>query len=104
MITRRQLASLALACLGLGTTAVQAQAPDKVVFQLDWVPGGDKAGIYAAVKQGFFSAEGLDVTVVSGRGSSDAVTKLATGAADEEQFTHSVSFGRADHCGRPWEG
>ena len=23
------------------------------------------------------------------------------GAADEEQFTHSVSFGRADHCGRP---
>lgn len=82
MITRRQLASLALACLGLGTTAVQAQTPDKVVFQLDWVPGGDKAGIYAAVKQGFFSAEGLDVTVVSGRGSSDAVTKLATGAAD----------------------
>ena len=62
--------------------AMAAQAADKVIFQLDWLPGGDKSAIYAAQKEGFFTAEGLEVEIRTGRGSSDAVTKLATGAAD----------------------
>lgn len=69
----------ALACLA---ASFAAHAVDKVVFQLDWLPGGDKAAVYVAVKEGYFSAEGLDVTLQSGRGSSDAVTKIATGVAD----------------------
>ena len=66
----RPLAAALLACASLAS-----HAADKVIFQLDWVPGGDKSAIYAAVKQGFFAAEGLDVTLQSGRGSSDAITK-----------------------------
>jgi len=73
----RPLAAALLACASLAS-----HAADKVIFQLDWVPGGDKSAIYAAVKQGFFAAEGLDVTLQSGRGSSDAITKLASGTAD----------------------
>ena len=73
----RPLAAALLACASLAS-----HAADKVIFQLDWVPGGDKSAIYAAVKQGFFAAEGLEVTLQSGRGSSDAVTKLASGTAD----------------------
>ncbi len=57
-------------------------AADKVVVQLDWLPGGDKSFVYTGVKQGFFSAEGLDVSIVQGRGSADAITKVGTGAAD----------------------
>ncbi|WP_317930080.1 ABC transporter substrate-binding protein [Halioxenophilus sp. WMMB6] len=57
-------------------------ALDKVVFQLDWLPGGDKAPIYAGLQEGFFTAEGLEVTISSGKGSTDALTKLATGRAD----------------------
>lgn len=59
-----------------------AHAADKLTVQLDWLPGGDKSFVYAGVKEGFFAAEGLDVTVAPGRGSADAVTKIATGAAD----------------------
>ena len=51
-----------------------AQAADKLTVQLDWLPGGDKSFVYAGVQQGFFKEEGLDVKIVPGRGSADAVT------------------------------
>lgn len=59
-----------------------AQAADKLTVQLDWLPGGDKSFVYAGLKEGFFAAEGLDVNIVPGRGSSDAITKIGSGAAD----------------------
>ncbi|MCA6215439.1 ABC transporter substrate-binding protein [Ideonella sp. B7] len=59
-----------------------AMAADKLTVQLDWLPGGDKSFVYAGVQEGFFKAEGLDVKIVPGRGSSDAVTKIGAGAAD----------------------
>lgn len=62
-----------------GTTVFAA---DKVKFQLDWLPGGDKAPIYVGIKKGFFEDVDLDVSVASGRGSTDAISKLATGNAD----------------------
>lgn len=74
------IASLLLAGGALASTA--AQAADKVTIQLDWLPGGDKSFVYAGVKQGFFTAEGLDVQILQGRGSADAVTKIASGTAD----------------------
>ncbi|MFZ6041003.1 ABC transporter substrate-binding protein [Vibrio natriegens] len=57
-------------------------AADKVTFQLDWLPGGDKAPVFVGVEQGFFAAEDLDVTILGGKGSTDAITKVATGTAD----------------------
>ena len=77
---RPLIGSLLLAGCSLGGMA--AHAADAVKVQLDWLPGGDKSFVYAGVKQGFFAAEGLDVTIAPGRGSSDAVTKIGTGAAD----------------------
>ena len=62
-----------------GTAALAA---DTVKFQLDWLPGGDKAPIYVGIKKGFFKDADLDVSVASGRGSTDAISKLATGNAD----------------------
>ncbi|MCD8521413.1 MAG: ABC transporter substrate-binding protein [Saccharospirillaceae bacterium] len=66
--------------LSLGS--MTALAADKVRFQLDWLPGGDKAPVYVGLQQGFFAEQGLEVTVAQGRGSHDAITKLATGNAD----------------------
>lgn len=57
-------------------------AADKVTFQLDWIPGGDKAPVFVGVQQGFFAEEELDVTILGGKGSTDAITKVATGTAD----------------------
>ncbi len=62
--------------------SVGVSAADKLTFQLDWLPNGDKAFAYVALKQGFYAAEGLEVSIIPGRGSSDAITKVATGAAD----------------------
>jgi len=59
-----------------------AAAADKVTYQLDWLPGGDKAPVYTGVQQGFFADEGIEVSIASGRGSTDAITKIATGQAD----------------------
>ena len=74
---------LALACFGIAALLVQpALAAEKVAFLLDWIPAGDSATIYVAVQKGLFAAEGLDVTVQSGRGSGDVITKLGTGNAD----------------------
>lgn len=57
-------------------------ALDKINFQLDWLPGGDKAPVYVGVARGFFAEEGLDVSIAQGRGSTDAISKIATGSAD----------------------
>ncbi|WP_412498918.1 ABC transporter substrate-binding protein [Vibrio furnissii] len=69
--------SLSLAC-----ASASSWAADKVTFQLDWLPGGDKAPVYVAVQQGFFAEQDLDVTILQGKGSTDAITKVATGTAD----------------------
>jgi NitT/TauT family transport system substrate-binding protein len=83
VMIKKLLALFALAGLVLliGANA-SAVAAEKVVFMIDWLPAGDKAVPYLGVQDGLFAAEGLDVTIQSGRGSSDVVTKLGTGAAD----------------------
>lgn len=60
----------------------RAQAEEAITFLIDWLPAGDKAAVYLGVEKGLFKQEGLEVTIQSGRGSSDVVTKLGTGAAD----------------------
>jgi NitT/TauT family transport system substrate-binding protein len=81
----KRLHILLIALAGLGFLVV-AKAPafaaEKVIFMIDWLPAGDKAVPYLGVQTGLFAAEGLDVAIQSGRGSSDVVTKLGTGAAD----------------------
>ncbi|NVK40807.1 MAG: ABC transporter substrate-binding protein [Oceanospirillaceae bacterium] len=68
--------------LSVALGSVPVQAADKVTFQLDWLPGGDKAPVYVGIQQGFFADEDLEVSIAGGRGSTDAITKLATGNAD----------------------
>ena len=63
-------------------TSSVAMASDKVTFQLDWLPGADSVPVYVGLQEGFFEAEDLEVTISGGRGSTDAITKLATGSSD----------------------
>ena len=76
-----KLNKLALS-LSLLCASGSSLAADKVTFQLDWLPGGDKAPVFVGVQQGFFAEEDLDVTILGGKGSTDAITKVATGTAD----------------------
>ena len=60
--------------------ATSAAAETKVSFALDWKFEGPSAAYFAAIDNGHFKAAGLDVEVAAGKGSLDAIPKVATGA------------------------
>lgn len=62
--------------------AGHALAQDRATLILDWVPDGSYAAFFAGVDQGFYSDVGIDLTIERGFGSSDTVTKIATGVAE----------------------
>ena len=66
------------------TVAGAAAAGDlkKVKLQLQWVTQAQFAGYFAAVEQGFYKAEGLDVEIVEGGVDIVPQTQLANGAVD----------------------
>jgi len=72
--------------LAAGATLIASTAStfalEKVVYQLDWLPGGDKAPVYVGKEKGFFKELGLEVQIAQGRGSTDAITKMAAGHSD----------------------
>lgn len=80
--TPQKLASL----LALGSFLLMpftsVAAMDEVTYQLDWLPGGDKSPIYICVQEGFCEEAGIKVSIEPGRGSSEAITKIATGSSD----------------------
>ena len=73
--------SAALALLAVVALAAPGNAQDtKVPFALDWKFEGPSAAYFAAIDNGHFAAEGLDVEISPGKGSLDAIPKVATGA------------------------
>src|ERR1700730_11584124 len=61
-------------------TAV-APAPTKVTFALDFIPLGRHAPWYAAVAQGYFKDEALDVTIVPTKGTAEVIQTVQSGTA-----------------------
>lgn len=85
---------LVAACGGNGTaTPGRTAAPsgatglDEVRLQLQWETRAEFAGYYAALVQGYYEANGLDVTVVEG--GPEVAPQLAGSAADGPEFTIS---------------
>lgn len=68
-----------LAAAGI-LAATAANAQTKVPFALDWKFEGPSAAYFAAIDNGHFAAEGLDVTIEAGNGSVETIPKIATGA------------------------
>ncbi len=60
--------------------AAPAMAATEVPFALDWKFEGPSAAYFAAIDNGHFAEEGLNVEVSAGQGSLDAIPKVATGA------------------------
>ena len=48
--------------------ATTAALKNSIKLQLQWVPQAQFAGYFAARRQGFYEDEGLDVTILPGRG------------------------------------
>jgi NitT/TauT family transport system substrate-binding protein len=100
MIRTRRFMALAAAasfvvaaCSGTGASSAPAEAPsgaaalDEVRLQLQWAPQAQFAGYFAAVEQGFFEANGLDVTIVDG--GPEVIPQQAGSATDGPEFTIS---------------
>ncbi len=77
------LAALTLALSACGGSAkpvpagASAAAMTKVTLTLNWVPYGEHAPFYYGVKKGFYSAEGIDLTIKSGTGSGNTILQVS---------------------------
>ncbi len=74
------LKKIALSLAFAAGLMAQAHAETKMPFALDWKFEGPSAAYFAAIDNGHFKAEGLDVEISAGKGSLDAIPKVATGA------------------------
>lgn len=76
----------AAAVLGVAAAFAPAQAqsakPVKVDMRLDWKPGAQHASFYYAREKGYYAAEGIDLNIIPGSGSSDSVKQLGSRAID----------------------
>jgi NitT/TauT family transport system substrate-binding protein len=70
---------IAVAALVLGTSA--SWAADKVTFVTDFGFNGRHAYYFVAKEKGFYAKHNLDVDIVRGKGSADAVKQVAAGTA-----------------------
>jgi NitT/TauT family transport system substrate-binding protein len=79
---RKTVRTLGLALVAVTAITASAQSQTKVRVTLDWVPQSTHGPTFIAQYEGYFKAEGLDVTIAPGKGSADAVRKLVAGTHD----------------------
>jgi NitT/TauT family transport system substrate-binding protein len=64
----------------LSCVAVTASAQTPIKFALDWRFEGPASPYFVALDKGYYKAEGLDVTIDTGNGSTEAINRAASGA------------------------
>jgi NitT/TauT family transport system substrate-binding protein len=62
--------------------ASQDQPLTKIVFSLDFIPLGRHAPWYAALAEGYFKEEGLEVSIIPSQGTAQTVQALEAGTAN----------------------
>lgn len=65
----------------LSALPAAAQAPDRVLLQLDWIPTGEHAAYFSGAARGAWREQGIELSLTRGYGSGDTVNKVAAGAA-----------------------
>jgi NitT/TauT family transport system substrate-binding protein len=60
--------------------SITSYANTKIPFTLDWKFEGPSAPFFNAIDKGYFKDAGLDVEISPGKGSLDAIPKVATGS------------------------
>lgn len=77
----RVFARITAATVFAASCAASSAEAVEVNFITDFGFNGRHAYYYVALDKGYYKAEGLDVTILRGQGSIDAVKKVASGAA-----------------------
>jgi NitT/TauT family transport system substrate-binding protein len=76
----RLWAAVVIGMVVAGSFATSALAQEKIRFMLNWKRDGSNAEFFLAQERGYFKAEGLDVTLDAGEGSSAPIVRIASGA------------------------
>ncbi|KAA3658525.1 MAG: hypothetical protein DWQ04_24865 [Chloroflexi bacterium] len=87
-----------LAACGGGEDAATEDGLTPIEFRLNWTLYGEHAPFFVGVDKGFYEAEGLDVSIVEGSGSSTTVKLIGNGTntlgyADSATMMRGVSAG-----------
>ncbi len=105
---KRTVTALALTALVLAPVTACGNSDDagdtgsggnkKTTLTLNWVPYGEHAPFYYGLKNGFFSAEGIELVVQPGNGSGNTIKQVAQkqtefGWADTPALLKSVATG-----------
>jgi NitT/TauT family transport system substrate-binding protein len=80
MSSRRFFLAPLLAAAVMAAMPMAAHAQTKIKMVLNWKYQGPQAWFFIAQDKGYFKAEGLDVEIDQGEGSSASITKVAAGA------------------------
>lgn len=80
-MTRRALFTAAVMLLAIAGPA-QAADPAPMSLTLNFLAGGPQAGFMYAKKLGFYTAAGIDLTIIEGKGSATTAQLVATGQTD----------------------
>lgn len=74
---------VAAAAVLVAATQIQmpafAQAKQKIVFNMSWLPQGSTSGVIVAIDKGYYSSQGLDVSAVRGYGGLRTVNEIDQG-------------------------
>ena len=60
----------------------QEKPPTKIIFSLDFIPLGRHAPWYAALAEGYFRDEGLDVSIIPSQGTAQTIAAVEAGTAN----------------------
>lgn len=100
MLEARRLTPLIVTLLAAAFMILPAQAQEKKVLRVSIIPIADVAPLYAAVKQGYFKAQGLEIDTAPTSGGAVGIPGLLAGAYDIV-FTNVVSTVQAKAQGLP---
>ena len=97
--SRRSLLAAA-AGFAAAQVPVTARAADKLQFRLNWTLYGEHAPFFAALDQGFYRDEGLDLEIVEGSGS-NTVAQLVAGGTSPLAYVDAATMMRGVSAGMP---
>ena len=92
--TRARLARLLLLLILVSTVAADAAATTPLTLQLRWHHQFQFAGYYAALEQGFFAQEDLQVTIVEGGPGINPIDEVLSGHAQLGISSGELVYGR----------
>jgi NitT/TauT family transport system substrate-binding protein len=75
------VSSLMVIATAVMPAVAQGKALTKVTFSLDFIPLGRHAPWYAAVAEGYYKDEGLDVSIIPSQGTAQTIQALESGTA-----------------------